>query len=158
VTVTAWRIVAGEYAVPPFNPFDGEGSRINGGRWNSPGSPAVYASGSVSLAVLERLVHTGDLSAMRGCFDFRVTIAEELIALVDPASLPPAWNDPQIRAPVQQIGDEWLARGETAVLRVPSAVIPMEYNYVLNPRHRDFTKLEIGLREPLPIDPRLLKS
>jgi RES domain-containing protein len=158
VTISAWRVVERRYAEPPYDPFDGEGARLNGGRWNGVGVPVVYASASRSLAILERLVHTGSLSALRNCVAYHVAVPEELIIAVDPGLLPPDWNDPLAPLELRVIGDAWVRAARSPVLRVPSAVVTGEDNFVLNPRHPDFARLLIGEQQPLPIDPRLLQG
>jgi RES domain-containing protein len=158
VSTIAWRVVDRVYTEPPYNPFDGEGSRLNGGRWNSAGIPAVYASGAISLALLEVLVHMQDLLVLSGYVMYRIEISDDFITQVDPQTLPRTWQEPGVVPELRQLGDTWLAATTSVALRIPSAVVPVEFNYVLNPRHPDFSKLVIGNRQPLPIDPRLLQK
>ncbi|MBX9580325.1 MAG: RES family NAD+ phosphorylase [Gemmataceae bacterium] len=156
MTISAWRIVSRRYAEAPYNPFDGEGSSLRGGRWNSPGVAVVYASASRSLAILEVLVHTGDLAGLRDFVAFEVAIPPASVEPVGPGVLPPDWTNPVAPAALRAAGDAWVAALSSPVLRVPSAVVDGEDNFVLNPRHPDFRRLTIGPRRPLPIDPRLL--
>lgn len=158
MNLTVWRVVPAKYAEPPHNPFDGEGARLLGGRWNSPGVAVVYTSGNLSLAVLETLVHADSLAAIIGRVVFPVTIPTALIREIPPTDLPRDWQSPVAPEQLRQLGDTWVTAAETPVLRVPSAVIPTESNYLINPYHPQFLKVLIGAREPLPIDPRLLKS
>lgn len=115
----------------------------------------VYTAESRSLAALEVLVHTevtGLLSAMHWSA-IPVQIEESLIQIAQ--SLPEDWQ--QLPAPVstRRFGDAWVAEATTAVLRVPSAVVPGEYNYLINPRHPHFGKLNIGVPEAFSFDRRL---
>jgi RES domain-containing protein len=156
--VSAWRVSRVKFAEPPYNPFDGEGARSLGGRWNSPGIAVVYASGSLSLAVLEILVHADSLSVLPDHIAFPLDIPQPLIHELGLDELPDAWNDPSAPADLRRIGDEWARARRTVALRVPSAVIPSEFNFVLNPAHPEFERVAIGDRQKLEIDPRLLKS
>lgn len=157
MSVVAWRVVEERYAVAPYNPFDGEGARLYGGRWNSVGVAVVYTSAGRSLAILERLVHAKRKSALLDCCIFPVTIGDErLIATVDPATLPANWTDPTDPTAVRALGDAWVEAVESPVLRVPSAVVDGEDNLILNPRHPKFSDLQFGAKRPLPIDRRLL--
>ena len=136
--------------------LDGEGARLAGGRWNSPGRAAVYASSRLSLAALELLVHTDvplvppDLVAFE--IEIPDTLEVESVALAD---LPKDWRQPGHLA-CRSIGDTWLAEERTAVLRVPSAVVPEEMNYVINPRHRAAKAIHVVARRKFAFDSRLL--
>jgi RES domain-containing protein len=158
VSTVAWRVADRVYTEPPFNPFDGEGARLYGGRWNTAGVPVVYAAGACSLALLEVLVHVPDLVVLKGYVVYRVEIPDELIAEVPFDELPENWNQPGLVPDLRRLGDEWVRSRRSAALRVPSAIIPVEYNFVLNPRHPEFERIDVGPREPLPVDPRLLKK
>jgi RES domain-containing protein len=148
---TAWRLTKTRYLATAW---DGEGARRTGGRWNSVGTPVVYASGTLSLALVETLVHlpSGILpaySAQRADFD------DSLVIVLADADVPSGWRGDPPPAATRAIGDEWAAAGRSAVLRVPSVVVPSEFNYVFNPRHPDFTRVAIGPPTRFPFDPRL---
>jgi RES domain-containing protein len=151
--LTAWRIVKAKYA---NRAFDGEGARLYGGRWNSVGTPMVYTSQSVSLAVLEMLVHLEDTSVLAAYRLCAVTFDEALLETVGEKMLPPNWRDPLAPPALQHLGDDWVQSRRSAVLRVPSVVVPSEYNYLLNPLHPQFAKLEFGAPLPFEFDSRLL--
>ena len=152
MNVTAWRIVKARFAAAAF---DGEGARRFGGRWNSKGVPVVYTAGSRALAVLEMLVHLEDSDLLKHYRLIPVTFRDALVKVLDPRVLPSTWKRRPTPASVRAIGDAWIAAGESAVLRVPSVVVPRENNYLLNPRHADFTKLVIDRPEPFRFDRRL---
>lgn len=157
MSIRTWRVVPTKYSEPPFNPFDGEGASSIGGRWNSPGVPVVYTSAGVSLAVLERLVHSaGKLSSLLDCVMFEIEMLDELVWVLPPTELPAGWNDKSAVPELRRLGDGWVRSARSVALRIPSAVVTTEFNFVLNPRHPDFGRLVIGPRQPLPIDPRLL--
>ena len=148
---TAWRLTKTKYLTTAW---DGEGARRTGGRWNSVGNAVVYTSGTLSLALVETLVHlpSGILpaySAQRADFD------ESLVAILEDKDLPANWRSDPLPASTRAIGDAWILAGNRAVLRVPSVVVPMEFNYVLNPKHPDFARVTIGTPMAFPFDPRL---
>lgn len=148
-----WRIVKAKYV---GSAFDGEGARLNGARWNSVGTPMVYTSQSVSLAVLEMLVYLEDtsvLSAYRLC---PVSFDQTLLQVLDEKLLPANWRDPVAPTALKKMGDDWVRNRQSVVLRVPSVVVPGEYNYLVNPRHPHFEKLEFGAPVPFEFDGRLL--
>jgi RES domain-containing protein len=115
----------------------------------------VYTAGSVSLATLELLVHVGNTSVLPSFSIAPVDFDDSLVELLDPAARPHDWNQSPPPTLLQSIGDDWISRAFSVVLRVPSAVIQNENNYFINPAHTDFNKLVIGSRKPLKLDPRL---
>ena len=136
--------------------FSGEGPRRVGSRWTPPGYPAVYTASSIALAVLEILVHT-DASVMPTHRVIRVTVPDTVnTTVIDPAELPDDWRQTPAPPALRTIGKTWLDAGETAILEVPSAIVPQESNYVLNPLHADFKRLSIGKADPFALDTRLL--
>ena len=149
---SAWRLTKTKYLPAAW---DGEGAKKAGGRWNDAGVPVVYASGSLSLALVEVLVHlpADILSAYSAV---RVEFDESLVTSVAPGQLPGNWKDSPPPPSTQAIGAEWVASGRSAVLRVPSVVVPGEFNFILNPAHPDFARIGIGAPMPFPFDPRLL--
>ena len=151
--VTAWRIVATRFA---SGAFSGEGARGDGGRWNSPGVRMVYTAGTISLALLEILVHlnTGDpIPSYSRC---SVRFDDSLVIALDLKQLPTNWRQSPTPAAVRSVGDQWIASARSAVLKVPSAVVEEESNYLINPAHADFKLIEIGQFQPIRLDPRLL--
>jgi len=150
----AWRIVKGRHAE---RAFDGEGARLYGGRWNSPGVPAVYASESRALATLEVLAGLQTNTPLPGYVLIPAEFEDSLVLALDLNEVPADWRQNPPASSTQRLGDDWIARGKSAVLRVPSALVPKESNYVLNPRHPDFSAIRVGGPEPLSMDPRLLR-
>jgi RES domain-containing protein len=136
--------------------FDGEGARRAGGRWNRRGTPVVYTSQSLSLAALELLVHCEialapeDLVAVPA--EVPDAIAREELSAAD---LPRGWRGHPAPEDLALLGTDWIRRGKTAVLAVPSAVVPAERNFLLNPAHADFARIRVGRPEPFSFDPRL---
>lgn len=151
--IRAWRILKTRYSADAFS---GEGARLYGGRWNSPGIAMVYTAGSKSLATLELLVHLDNTSVLPSFSSCPVDFDDSLVELIDPATLPRDWRQSPAPISLQDMGDDWISRGSSVVLRVPSAVIESEYNYLINPVHSDFKKLLIGSMEVFKLDPRLI--
>lgn len=153
--VTAWRIIKAAYADQVFT---GEGARRYGGRWNSPGTPLIYTSGSVSLCTLEMLVHLQEASLLASYVLFRVQMEETQVIRLDRALLPANWREYPAPQELALIGESWIARQESVVLEVPSAVVDSESNYLMNPMHPGFTSLRIEGPFPYQFDPRLVQS
>lgn len=131
--------------------------RRYGGRWNRPGTPIVYTSGTLSLAVLEFLVHVDSDLLPDSLVSVKAIIPESVvIQTIHPSDLPSNWKDKIIPAAVQDLGTAWANAATSAVLKVPSVVIEHEWNYVLNPRHSDFKKIRWESAVPFSFDPRLL--
>src|SRR5712691_2677020 len=125
----AWRLVKTRYSA---NAFDGEGARLYGARWNSQGVRVAYGSESVALATLEVLAHLSTTSVLGSYSLARIRFPEELIVSLDPASLPASWRTYPPPPEVQAVGDEWVSGARSAVLRVPSVIVPESSNYLLN--------------------------
>lgn len=150
---TIWRLTTTRHAADAFS---GEGARIYGGRWNPKGVAVVYASASQSLAVLEMLMQDEPLRARYVMV--QATVPGNLkIERIDPTALPADWRALATRETLQAIGRDWAERASSAVLAVPSAVIPSETNYLLNPRHPGFSHIAIGPAEELITDLRLVR-
>lgn len=152
--LTVWRLITARFA---DSAFSGEGARLYGGRWNRKGIPLVYTAGSQSLAMLEMLVQDEPLRARYVMIPARIPKAVR-IEQVDAKKLPADWRELAAREQLQAIGGDWAKKKATAVLAIPSAVIPAETNYLLNPLHPDFKKIEIGTPQPFVTDLRLIKT
>jgi RES domain-containing protein len=151
--LVVWRLLTARYA---DSAFSGEGARLYGGRWNSKGVPMVYTAGSQSLAMLEMLVQDQPLRARYVMIP--VTLPKnQKIERVSAGELPADWRELAAREHLQAIGSAWAKRKSSAVLAVPSAVIPAETNYLLNPLHPSFDKIEIGEPQDFITDLRLIK-
>lgn len=151
--IQAWRIVHQDYAA---SAFDGEGARITGGRWNTEGIPVVYTAGALSLALLEIIVQLEIKEALQYFKAIPVTFSKTLVECVSSDTLPLTWNSTLPSFMTKAIGDEWIHHSASAALCVPSAVVPNELNYLLNPQHPDISKITIGQPIDLPVDPRVI--
>jgi len=132
--------------------LDGAGARKAGGRWNSRGKAVVYMAESVSLAVLENLVHMSRQDYPLGYVMVAVAIPDDV-----PIESDEALRTAGPRLGPRMFGDRWIDSLASAVLKVRSAVVPAEHNYLLNPAHRDFAKFVAELPEPFQFDGRLFK-
>jgi RES domain-containing protein len=139
------------------DPFSGEGARLYGGGWNPKGIPVVYTASSRALAILEMLVQDQPLRARYAIIAARIPSTVR-IEHVSAAALPDTWATAPPSDELRAIGADWITRAKTAVLRVPSTVVPSEFNYLLNPAHREFHRIKLGLVETLSTDRRLLQK
>ena len=148
---TAWRLLKTKYL---SRAWDGEGARLYGARWNRVGTPLVYTAATLSLALVETLVHIppGPLPAFTA---IEIDFDASLVTILPDRNLPTDWKAYPHATSTQAIGEKWVREAKSAVLRVPSVVVPMEFNYLLNPRHRDFSRIAIGTPMRFPFDPRL---
>lgn len=150
--LTVWRMVKTKHAA---SAFDGEGARLFGARWTSEGRRAVYTSGSVALATLEIVAHLDSTAPLAAYALIEVTVPLRLVTAVDVATLPHDWRTFPAPASTRAIGDRWLDAARHAVLKVPSTLVPVEFNYVLNPAHPAFETITMGKPVPFTLDARL---
>ncbi|PYS80600.1 MAG: hypothetical protein DMF67_19850 [Acidobacteria bacterium] len=143
----AWRLASGRYP-----PLTGEGARLVGGRWNSPGRPLVYASESLALCLAECLVHvTGSLP--KDYAAFKIEIRDDDIEELRLKKLKAEWEHDLVRT--RTIGDEWLIKERSLALIVPSAVLPDSRNILINPQHPGAARLRVVSQQPFTFDSRL---
>ncbi len=152
--VTAWRLVKADYA---GTAFDGEGARMYGGRWNPPGVAVVYLADSLALAALETFVHLSRAATSLRFVAFEVRIQDGLVERLDRRKLPSDWRTIPVPESTQKIGARWAVDRRSVALKVPSLVVPVENNYLLNPSHPDFRKVKIAKKIPFSFDPRMWK-
>ena len=153
MTATIWRVEKAKHAEAATT---GEGARIAGGRWTSPGHPAIYCAEHLSLAILEVLVHAPDPSQRSVArVRFRIRFDRALVERLTDKSLPIDFSPRTPSAVTRAIGDEWLQRAHSPVLSVPSAIVPTENNYLLNPEHARFGDLSWDPYEAIMLDDRL---
>ncbi|MDQ3223142.1 MAG: RES family NAD+ phosphorylase [Gemmatimonadota bacterium] len=153
--ITAWRLVKSRHARAAF---DGEGARLHGGRWNSPGTRIAYASDSIALAALEVLAQLQSTAVLQTYVLASIRFPEELVEVLRANSLPKGWRRFPSPPENHAIGDSWAAAGRSLVLRVPSAIIPPASNFLINPAHADLSRVVIERPERFTFDTRLLKS
>jgi RES domain-containing protein len=152
--ITAWRLLKKSLAK---HAFDGEGARLFGGRWNSPGTRMVYCSATASLALLEVFANVQRPDFAAQFVLISCTFDESLVAQLDVKDLPTDWRSSPGPPELQQMGDAWIQDGETPILAVPSAIIEHEQNYLLNPQHAAFRRIKRARAKPFTFDLRLLR-
>ena len=155
MTFTAWRITKSKHA---RQAFEGAGARKYGGRWNSPGAAVVYTAQSQSLAVLEMLVHLDGPELLERYVLIPVEIDSSLVEKIEMRQLPRNWRAQPAPRRLSAIGNGWLRTLSSVVLEVPSALLPAESNFLLNPNHSDFHKLKIGDPVSFQYDSRMTKQ
>ncbi len=154
--ITAFRICKTKNVAAAL---DGEGAWRYGGRWNSRGTRVIYLAGSLALAALEMLVHLQDEKLLAEYSYLDAQFDSKLIMTVsDFRPLPKDWHLSPAPLSIQQWGDAWAATESSAVLQVPTSIIPLENNYLLNPHHPDFKKIAFGKPRKFVFDGRLLKN
>jgi RES domain-containing protein len=137
--------------------LDGEGARLNGGRWSSEGVAVVYLSSTLSLAALEYLVHIDVEDVPTDLMALKMELASDAsIDEVDPDTLPDDWFNVPDHPACVGLGDDWVAGGSSLLLRVPSAIIHHETNVLLNPNHQGAATVRINDAFEFAYDRRLL--
>ena len=152
--LVGWRLLAPEFAQTVDEVLSGEGARLFGGRWNSPGLAAVYLGDSLALAGMELLAHLGNLDVLKTYRKMPVYIPEALVMHIEPHELPSGWETGP-RMTTREIGDRWLVSRQSPVLQVPSAVVLGESNFIVNPNHPDSDAMVTGPITAFRYDPRL---
>jgi len=151
--ISAWRIVKRKHAKSAFT---GDGARLFGGRWNTPGIAVVYTAESQALAALEMVAHleSAELLEHYVAIEVRGDVPFERL---EAAALPRRWQSYPAPAKLAAFGDRWAAECRSVALRVPSVLIPEEHNFLLNPAHPDFARLSTGKPVPFRFDRRLAR-
>lgn len=134
--------------------LDGKGAELYGGRWNNKGNAMIYTSASVSLCVLELLVHVPSTLIPKNHMLMSIAIPDDEI-IGEVKGLKENWNTLPYSESSQRIGDEWLKKGKELVLKVPSAIVLNEYNFLVNPRHPRIGEIKIKESRTFEFDSRL---
>jgi RES domain-containing protein len=149
--MTLYRFSNKKYGVD----ISGEGAKLNGGRWNNKGFPVVYTSSTISLSLLELLIHSSSYEEIQSNFLMQIHIPNNVITPLTDLTLKPNWQGDIGYS--RFIGNEFLKSKELFLLKVPSAIIPEESNILINPLHRDIKKIKIIKSSPFEFDSRLFK-
>ena len=147
-----YRLASEEYALD----ISGEGAAMYGGRWNPIGLRALYSAQHISLAILEILARTLKGIHPPDYYLVILEVPEGNVVRVESSSLNSNWKSNTEYS--QWIGEEFLKENETLALQVPSAIVEREYNFVINPFHKNFSKIRIIDHEPLMLDKRLMQA
>lgn len=153
--IAAWRLVKARHAAIAFN---GEGARLEGGRWNPKGLPVVYLSDHPALAALEAYVHLKSAATKMKFLMFEVEIPDGVsVQELRAAALPAGWRAEPPTVATMAVGEKWIREGKSAILKVPSVLVPKADNLILNPVHPDAAKVRIEPGEHFGFDPRMWK-
>lgn len=136
----------------------GKGAAIKGARWNSPGIELIYTAANRSLAMAEVAVHFSLATVPTDYVMLTIEIPDG-VSMVDLQSktLPVDWGDFPHSASAQQFGNRFVREGKVCVMKVPSVVTSGDFNYLINPNHPEFVRIEVVKMEPFPFDRRLLR-
>ncbi len=149
----AYRLIKKKYASEPLDP---QGAKLYGGRWNSKGMSVIYASDSIALATLEKLVHLHRANVLNHFVLCTISFSKTQLMTLPEDVLPTNWRDDPPPDSTITIGDEWLSASESLVLAVPSTVVPQQTNLLINPKHLGYANLiKSVVVEPFIFDARL---
>lgn len=146
-----YRLSPAQYA----KDLTGEGAGLFGGRWNNAGTRCVYSSESRALCVLEYTVNVPGAYLPDNLCIVTIEIPDNNHLILNPEQLPNDWRQTDVRLHTQAFGTRLLEKDEHFIIRVPSVVIPEEYNYIINPTHTGIKKVNIVNVAPFSFDTRL---
>lgn len=135
----------------------GTGAAAFAGRWHSKGTYILYTANSPSLALLESVVHMAGIPLVDYCM-ICLEIPEEKIVKTSIKNLPENWYINPAPGTLGTIGDTFIRQNEYLAMEVPSAIIAEETNLLLNPNHKDFSKVRISYKRNIPIDQRFFSK
>lgn len=138
------------------NAFTGAGGLYAARRWNHQGTVMVYTATSRALAALEFFVHLDPRDAPDDLLMAEAEVPDELVEQLNPDLLPAAWRELNSLV-CRDLGSGWAASGRSVGLLVPSAVVEEDWNLLLNPRHADFSKVQIAAAKPFRYDERIFR-
>lgn len=145
-----YRLTKGKYK----DKLSGKGAAIMGGRWNSPGTEIIYTATNRALAMSEVAVHVSFELLKDNYYMMEVELPDDFLEVLS-SSLPEEWNSFPYNESTRHIGDTFVIDNKALALRVPSAVVQGEWNVMINPRHKKFTKVKIKTVVPFRLDRRL---
>lgn len=151
--MVVYRLQKAEYARSKDDILSGEGARRFGGRWNPVGVALVYTSATPELAHSELMIHQNFLPPPT-CNLIMIQVPDESITKLSFESLPQGWRSYQNYGITQKTTENWLKDKSSLVLQVPSAIVPMSCNFLINPLHPDIEKVNIIQSEPFIFDER----
>lgn len=150
-----YRLCKKEY----IDDLSGRGAELHGGRWNNKGIPVVYTACSRALAVLEVAVHIPFGIIPKEYFMVAIDVPDTAsIYELKENELPANWNRLPISRVSQNLGDGLLKDHKYLVLQVPSAIVPGDCNYLINPRHASFGSVKVLFSKPFEFDSRLFRK
>lgn len=137
--------------------LSGVGSAVAGGRWNSKGLELIYTSANRSLAMAEVAVHCSIAALPKDFYMLEINAPENEIEEMNQSALPIYWNQFPPLKETQLIGDEFVRKNSSLLLKVPSAVTKGDYNFLINPRHPKFNLVTLESKHKFPFDNRLFQ-
>jgi RES domain-containing protein len=149
-----FRLSREKYALP----LSGKGAAIKGARWNSAGIEMIYTAGNRSLAMAEVAVHFS-LAAVPSDYVMLTIEIPDSVSMLDLQleQLPPDWREFPHPATIQLFGNQFVREAKACVLKVPSVVTAGDFNYLINPNHPEFERIDVVKMEHFPFDRRLLR-
>lgn len=147
-----YRITGKTYA----GDLTGTGAAIYGGRWNKKGSPVLYTGENKEIALLETIVHTPPMLVPK-LEIVTLKIPDNSITEIRISQLPKNWKSYPAPTVLSEIGKRWIDECSTIALKVPSCIIHSAYNYILNCRHPEYSKVKLIERRNFEFDSRLKK-
>jgi RES domain-containing protein len=159
VTRPIWRIATD---TPLYTADDviGEGAKRSGGRWNRKGMPVIYCADSIALAALETFVHLDSSSLPFNRYLVRIEVPDRIwkkATVLQPSSMAVGWDAEPPGKIGLDAGDEWLTSNGSLLLRVPSVIVPLECNVLINPQHLEATELKFEKIQKWTYDSRMVK-
>ena len=149
-----FRLSREKYATP----LSGKGSAIRGARWNSTGIELIYTAKNRSLAMAEVAVHFTLATLPSDYVMLTIKIPDDIkTKQIRESDLPPDWKDFPHPGSTQKVGDEFVAENKYCVLIVPSVVTQGDFNVLINPKHKDFSRISITKIEKFPFDKRIFE-
>lgn len=133
--------------------LSGKGAELFGGRWNRPGTPCIYTSGSLSLSVLEYAVNNSLDRIPRALCYTVYHIPDKGHKIFSLPSLPGNWQERPVPVSTMDFGTPFLASATYLVLAFPSVIIPQEMNYLINPLHPDINQITVLEQKDFVFDP-----
>jgi RES domain-containing protein len=138
--------------------LSGKGASISGARWNSKGTEIIYCAQNRALAMAEVLVHLSLATLPSDFVMLTIDIPEDIfIERLNPEKLNIDWNVFPCTFETPFLGDDFIKRNEACVLKVPSAVVKGDFNFLINSYHADFYKIKITEQVDFPFDKRIFK-
>ena len=136
--------------------LSGTGAAAAGGRWNSKGTEIIYTSDSRALSMLEKYIHLPSGIIPKNLVMMAIDIPDNVsIKIVDIKTLPTNWSEDTQISQTRKTGDDFITSNSACILKVPSAIVPSDHNYLINPAHPDFSKIKTVSVDDFPFDKRL---
>jgi len=140
------------------NDLSGEGARLYGGRWNHPGTACIYSAESRALCVLQFTAHVSAETLPKSLSISSIEIPDDSIKVISPSSLPTNWKSWPHSKSSRDYGTKLLEACKFLVLKFPSAIVPDEFNYIINPLHTRMKEVKVKEVKDFTWDTRLKKT